>query len=64
MTAAEFNLLQNEINISRAELCRRIGIALNTGTAYSKGRQRIPRAIALACAAVALDIQPYGTPED
>ena len=60
MTAADFIDLYRRLGISRAELCRQIGIAPNSGTAYAMGRKKIPRTVALACAAVALNIPPYG----
>ncbi|ABN75763.1 helix-turn-helix domain-containing protein [Cereibacter sphaeroides] len=62
MTADDFNNLQASLGISRAELCRRLGLAPNTGTAYALGRKDIPLTVALACAAIALNIQPYGEP--
>lgn len=58
MTAVDFIDLYRRLGISRAELCRQIGIAPNTGTAYALGRKQIPRTVALACAAVALGIKP------
>lgn len=42
MTADDFNNLQASLGISRAELCRRLGLAPNTGTAYALGRKDIP----------------------
>jgi transcriptional regulator with XRE-family HTH domain len=59
MTPADFIALHDRLGISRAELCRRLGIAPNTGTAYALGRQRIPLTVALACAAVAFNLPPY-----
>jgi len=52
MTAAEFIALHQRLGISRGELCRLIGIAPNSGTAYALGRKPIPMTVALACAAV------------
>ncbi len=60
MTPADFTALHNRLGISRAELCRRIGIAPNSGTAYALGRKPIPLTVALACAAVAFNLTPYG----
>ena len=37
-----------KMGISRAELCKRLEIAPNTGTAYALGRAKIPRYIDLA----------------
>ena len=52
MTPADFIALHQRLGISRGELCRRIGIAPNSGTAYAKGRQAIPLTVALACEAI------------
>ena len=52
MTSAEFTALQARLGISRGELCRRIGIAPNSGTAYALGRKPIPLTVALACAQI------------
>ena len=60
MTAEDFIALQTRLGVSRAELCRRLGIALNTGTAYARGRTPIPRTVALACAALDAGLKPYG----
>lgn len=60
MTASDFIALQQRLGISRGELCRRIGIAPNSGTAYALGRKPIPLTVALACAAVAFNLPPYG----
>jgi hypothetical protein len=62
MTSDDFNQLQAKLGVSRAELCRRIGIAYNTGIAYSTGTAKIPKPIALACAAVAAGLAPYAEP--
>jgi hypothetical protein len=63
MTNNDFKAVQEHLGVSRAELCRRLGIALNTGTAYAKGRVTIPPYIALACAALVADLPPYGGPQ-
>ena len=60
MTAADFIALHQQLGISRAALCRLIGIAPNSGTAYAMGRKPIPLTVALACAAVAFNLPPYG----
>jgi transcriptional regulator with XRE-family HTH domain len=51
MTPRDFTSVHTRLGISRAELCRRIGIAPNSGTAYALGRKPIPLTVALACAA-------------
>ena len=58
MTAADFIDRYRRLGIIPAELCRQIGIAPNSGTAYALGRKQIPRTVALACAAVDLGIKP------
>ena len=60
MTAEQFQAATAQLHISRAELCRRLGISLNTGTAYAHGRAEIPRHIALAIAALMAGLPPYG----
>ena len=60
MTSDDFTSLHQRLGISRAEFCRRLGIAVNTGTAYALGRTPIPRTVALACAALAAGLEPYG----
>ena len=62
MTAADFIALQQRLGVSRAELCRLIGIAPNSGTAYAAGRKPIPRTVALACAAIEAGLEPAETP--
>ena len=57
MTAADFIALHKRLGISRGELCRLVGIAPNSGTAYALGRRPIPLTVALACAAVAQGIK-------
>jgi transcriptional regulator with XRE-family HTH domain len=61
MTAADFESAIVQLGISRAELCRRLGLSLNTGTAYAKGRAEIPPYIALAIAALVAGLPPYGS---
>ena len=52
MTPSEFIALHCRLGISRAALCRRIGISLNSGTSYALGRRPVPLTVALACRAV------------
>jgi hypothetical protein len=53
MTSQEFIELHQRLNISRAQLCKLIGIAPNSGTAYALGRKSISLTVELACKAVA-----------
>jgi len=59
MTSDDFNRFTETLGVSRAEVCRRLGISLNTGTKYAHGRVAIPRYIALACAALIRGIEPW-----
>ena len=59
MTADDFTALQQRLGISRKELCQRLGIAENSGTAYAHGVRPIPLTVALACAALAAGLEPY-----
>ena len=58
MTAEDFVELEHRLGLSRAEFCRKLGIAPNSGTAYALGRKPIPRTVALACIALALENAP------
>lgn len=58
MSPDDFAALHQRLGISRGELCRRIGIAPNSGTAYAHGRAEIPLTVALACAALEAGIGP------
>lgn len=60
MTAADFTALHQRLGISRAALCRALGLAPNTGTAYALGRKPIPLTVALAAAAFDHGLAPYG----
>lgn len=59
MTPADLEHWRNTLGVSRAEACRRLGIAPNTWTAYQAGRAPIPVYIALACAALIRGIAPW-----
>jgi transcriptional regulator with XRE-family HTH domain len=59
MTPADLTQWRDTLGISRAEACRRLGIAPNTWTAYQTGRVVIPRYIALACAALIRGLEPW-----
>lgn len=58
MTADDFVWVHKTMGISRAELCRRIGIGKNAGTEYALGRVPVPLTVALACAAVMRGLKP------
>jgi DNA-binding XRE family transcriptional regulator len=52
MTNDEFKAVHEKLGITRADLCRKIGISPNSGTAYALGRKPVPLTVALACKAV------------
>jgi transcriptional regulator with XRE-family HTH domain len=60
MKPEDFEAVHRRLGISRVELCRRIGISENSGTAYAKGRSPIPLTVALACAALLYGLPPAG----
>jgi transcriptional regulator with XRE-family HTH domain len=45
---------------SRAEAARQLGCARNSLAAWENGTAEIPKYIALACSALALNVAPYG----
>lgn len=57
MTNAQFAALPEQLGISRAELCRQIGISLNSGTAYAKDKP-VPLTVRLAIAAIRAGLEP------
>lgn len=59
MTAADLTAWRTALGISRAEASRRLGCAENSLAAYEAGKTRIPRYIALACAALAYGLPPW-----
>lgn len=58
MTAADFIAWREHMHLNRSEAAVRLGVALNTITAYERG-QRIPLYVALACSALAMNIPPW-----
>ena len=60
MTHSDFLATRQRLGMSRAAFCRALGLSQNAGTAYEHGRKRIPRYIALACAALLYGLPPVG----
>lgn len=48
----QLTITQQRLGISRAELCRRLGLSPNAATKYALGRQDVPRYVILACLAL------------
>ncbi len=59
MTSAEFTTSHEQLGLSRAAFCREIGISLNSGTAYAKGRYPVPLTVSLAVAALMRGLKPW-----
>lgn len=59
MSPQEFTLWRSLLAINKSEASRLLGLAPNTVTAYEKGRVKIPRYVALACAAVSGRLEPW-----
>lgn len=58
MTASDFSEWRERLGLSRSQAAEALGIGVNQPKRYEEG-QKIPRYIALACAAVARGIQPW-----
>lgn len=60
MTPADWRHLRDEVlHVSNAELSRRVGVTKDTGAKYARDRSAIPAYIALACAALAKNLEPW-----
>jgi transcriptional regulator with XRE-family HTH domain len=59
MTAADFIAWRESLGLSRAEAARRLGLHANSMTNYEQGRSDIPLYIALACAALAVNLPAW-----
>lgn len=60
MTAAELRKLRARLNWSQAEAARRLGCSARSIVNWEKGTSKIPKNIALAAAAVVMNLPPYG----
>jgi transcriptional regulator with XRE-family HTH domain len=49
VTASEFDAIPARLGVSRAEMCKQIGLSQNAATKYAKGRAPVPRYIEMAC---------------
>jgi len=59
MTGDQFIAWRKQLDLNRGEAAVCLGMAPNTVTAYERGRA-IPRYIALACSALAANLEPWG----
>lgn len=60
MTAAELIELRKRLSWSQAEAARQLGCSARSIINWEKGIHDIPKNIALAAAAVVMNIPPYG----
>lgn len=63
MTAADFKEWRARLGLSQLAAARVLGMSKDTTPRYEKGTVKIPRNVALACAALAAGLKPYGKTE-
>ena len=59
MTAAEFRQWREHMGLNRTEAAEALGLSRNMPRRYENAEADVPRYIALACAALAFDLQPW-----
>lgn len=60
MTASELVKLRERLNWSQAEAARQLGCSARSIVNWESGTNPIPKSIALAAAAVLMNLPPYG----
>lgn len=60
MTASELVKLRQRLGWSQAEAARKLGCSARSIVDWEKGVRKIPKNIALAAAAVLMNLPPYG----
>lgn len=60
MTAKELLALRERFNWSQAEAARQLGCSVRSIANWEKSVSKIPKSVALAAAAVAMNLPPYG----
>lgn len=60
MTGEEFITWRKSLHLTRIEAAAQLGMSRNSVTAYENDASKIPNYIALACAALAKGIEPWG----
>ena len=61
MTPKDFTDWRSRLNLSKTAAAEALGISKNMPQRYENGTTDVPRHIALACSAIALNIPPYGS---
>lgn len=59
MTAQEFKQWRVLMGFNRTEAAAELGLSRNMPRKYENGEADVPRYVALACAALAFDLQPW-----
>lgn len=60
MTASELIKLRKRFNWSQAEAAEKLGCSARSIANWEKGTNPIPKSVALAAAAVVMNLPPYG----
>lgn len=60
MTPETFSAWLDRLHLKNVEAARLLGCGINQITRYTNGKAKIPRYIALACAAIAQNLKPWG----
>jgi len=60
MTPAQFTEWRGRMGLSKTDAAEAIGISRNMPQRYESGVAPIPLYVALACAAYAMNLKPYG----
>lgn len=60
MTASELSKLRERLKWSQAEAAKQLGCSTRSIVNWENGTNKIPKSIALAAAAVMMNLPPYG----
>jgi len=60
MTPTTLKQWRERMNLNKTEAALALGLSPNGYHAYETGWSRIPRYVALACSAIAMNLPPYG----
>ena len=64
MKPSDFTAWRKRLGLTKAGAARALGVGINQPTLWERGDAPIPRAIALACAAIAYGLPPIGAKEE
>ncbi len=60
MTPTQFTEWRGHLGLSKSAAAEALGISRNMPQRYESGAAPIPKYVALACAAYAINLKPYG----